>query len=307
MTFKNKVSLAPMARITDIAFRSLCVDCGSQMSVSELTSCEGIIRGQNNSLKQIVKADNEDNFAIQLFGSHPDRMSKAASLVEKKCNIIDVNMGCPVTKITQQGAGCELTGNPKLASQIIKNISDAVSIPVSAKIRLGLTKPDKAIILSKELEKAGASFITIHGRTQAQGYSGKANWDLIKEVTKEVSIPIIGNGDITSPEIAKDRFDNFNVQGIAIGRGASGNPYLFTQINDFLKNGSYKELTNSKRALLFKKYLELANKHDISLLHQKLQAQHITKGLEGGSKTRLALNDAKNSDELFDVMKEILK
>lgn len=292
-----------MARITDVAFRSLCVDCGCDMTVSELTSCEGIIRGQNNSLKQLVKADNENNFAIQLFGGNPDSMSKAACLVEKQCDIIDINMGCPVNKIMGVGGGCELTANPKTAAQIVKQIVDVVSIPVSAKIRLGIDKPDKAVEVSKTIENAGASFITIHGRTQAQGYSGKANWDLINQVTREVSIPIIGNGDISSPQIAKDRLDNFNVKGIAVGRAASGNPYLFTQIKDFLTKGNYEELTNEKKLLLFKKYLTAANKNNISLLHQKLQAQHITKGLIGGSRTRLQLNDAKTSDELFDVIK----
>ncbi|MBN1175418.1 tRNA-dihydrouridine synthase family protein [Candidatus Woesearchaeota archaeon] len=306
MAFKYKVNLAPMARITDVAFRSLCVENGADMTVSELTSAEGLIRHQENSWKQIIKASNENNFAIQLFGSKPDSMTKAASLVESKCNIIDVNMGCPVTKVMDVGAGCELTGNPKLAGEIVREIVDSVSIPVSAKIRLGIDKPDKALVVSKELEKAGASFITIHGRTQKQGYSGLADWEVIKNVAKEVSIPIIGNGDINSPEIAKQRLDKDYISGVAIGRGASGNPYLFSQVKDFLSNGNYEPLTNQKRSVLFKRYLELAKEYDIPFLHQKLQAQHVTKGIEGGSKARLMLNDAKNQEELFDAINSVL-
>lgn len=298
MSFKNQVSLAPMAKITDVAFRSLCVKSGVDMTVSELTSCEGIVRNQENSLKQLTRADNENNYAIQLFGGDPKTMSEAAFLVEKKCNIIDINMGCPVSKVMDNGGGCQLTGQPLLAKEIASSIIDSVSIPVSAKIRLGINKPDKAQIIAKELENAGVSFITIHGRTQAQKYSGQADWNIIKQVANSVSIPVIGNGDISSPEIAKDRLDNFDVKGIAIGRGASGNPYLFTQIKDFLKNGNYDSLDTSKRIYLFNEYIKLAKKYDISFIHQKIQAQHITRGLEGSAKIRLALNDAKNSEEL---------
>lgn len=291
-----------MARITDVAFRSLCVDSGCKMTVSELTSCEGIIRGQDNSLKQLVRADNEKNFSIQLFGGNPDSMGKAASLIENKCEVIDINMGCPVNKIMGVGGGCELTGNPETAGKIVKSIVKNVSIPVSAKIRLGLDKPDKALAVAKVIEDNGASFITIHGRTQAQGYSGKADWNLIKQVANSVSIPIIGNGDITSPKIAKNRLDNFNINGVAIGRGASGNPYLFTQVNDFLTTGKYKELTNDIRLNLFKKYLELAKEHNISFLHQKVQSQHVTKGMQDSAKIRFKLNAAKTPSELLQAV-----
>ena len=306
MSFKYEVNLAPMARITDIAFRSLCVENGADMTVSELTSAEGLIRNQKNSLSQIERAKNENNFAIQLFGSNVKSMSKAAEFVENKCDIIDVNMGCPVEKVMKIGAGSSLVENPELAGNIIRGIVDSTNKPVSAKIRLGITKPDKAIKLSKTLENAGVSFITIHGRTQVQQYRGLADWNSIKEVAKNVSIPIIGNGDINSPEIAKQRLTEENISGIAIGRAISGNPFLFKQIKDFLKTGTYDGLTNERRVILFDKYLKLAKKYEISFLHQKVQAQHVTKGLEGGSKARLLLNDAKTSEELLSAVKTVL-
>lgn len=306
MDFKNFVSLAPMAGITDIAFRSLCVNAGAKMTVSELTSAEGIIRNQENSFKQLERSDNENNFAIQLFGHDSNSMSKAAAMVEKQCNIIDVNMGCPVRKVMNTGAGCSLLNNPKQAANIIKSIVDSTSIPISFKIRLGINKPNKAVALAKACEKAGASFVTVHGRTQTQMYGGVANWNAIKEVADAVSIPVIGNGDVNSPEIAKKRINEDNIAGVAIGRASSGNPYLFTQINDFLNKGQYKPLTNQIRLKLFKEYLDLAKKYNIPFLNQKLQAQHVTKGNHGASKIRLLLNNTKTPSELLETIKIIL-
>jgi nifR3 family TIM-barrel protein len=289
-----------MARITDAAFRSLCRTYGAGMTVTELINAKGLLQHPERVEKHCQRAENEDNFAVQLFGAEPKDMAKAAKLVEPYCDFIDINLGCPAYKICRVGAGSELLRNPKAIGNLVQEMRSAVNIPITVKTRTGIN--DSLITIQEvlhEVEDAGASLLSIHGRTRDQGYSGNANWDIIKQVKQEARIPIVGNGDITSPETAKEKLQYSGVDYASIGRAASGNPYLFKQINDFLETGSYKELSSSQRLAIFQKYLELSRSFDTKFLLQKIQAQHFTKGLVGGSVMREQISRARTSEELL--------
>lgn len=310
MRFKSKVFLAPMAGITDIAFRELCVEYGAGLTVTELISCKAILQNNKKTL-DMLKKGKEKPFAIQLFGSEIEDFVEASKIIEPLCDIIDINMGCPANKVIKTGAGSALLSNPKKCGEIVKAISEVVKKPISVKIRLGLDENNyTAIDVAKECEKNGASFITIHGRFTSQQYGGKADWNKIKEIKKSIKIPVVGNGDITAlseSEIKSAVGFLSEIDFITIGRGASGNPFIFKQINNFLKTGKFEEITLQERKNSFNRYLELAKKHTIPFLHQKLQAQHWIKGIPGAPKARDKISFAKTQDELKKIVEEIFK
>ncbi|MGE0793114.1 MAG: tRNA dihydrouridine synthase DusB [Candidatus Woesearchaeota archaeon] len=304
MKFNLKVFLAPMAGITDIAFRELCVEYGAGLTCTELISCKAILQNNKKTL-DMLKREKEKPFSIQLFGSEIEDFVKAAKIVEPLCDIIDINMGCPAQKVMKTGAGSALLDNPDKCAEIVKAIKKVVKKPVSIKIRLGVKK-FTALDVAKKCEKAGVDLITIHGRYTYQGYSGKADWEKIKEIANSVKIPVVGNGDVKSVQEAVKRFSESSVDYIAIGRGASGNPFIFKQINDYLKTGKYKEVTIQERKKAFSKYLELAEKYEIPFIHQKLQAQHFIKGISGATKAREKISFAKTQKDLKEIVKEIM-
>jgi tRNA-dihydrouridine synthase B len=307
MKFKTKVFLAPMAGITDIAFRELCVEYGAGLTCTELLSCKAILQNNKKTL-EMFKRGNEKPFSIQLFGSEIEDFVQASKIIEPYCEIIDINMGCPAKKVMKIGAGSSLLLNPKKCGEIIKEIKRVVKIPVSAKIRLGVDEEHyTGLEVAKECQNAGAEFITIHGRYASQGYSGKADWEKIKEIKQALTIPVVGNGDVTDVQNAEYRLTESGVDFIAIGRGASGNPFIFKQINDVLKTGKYSELTLAERNKAFQRYLDLAQKHKIPFLHQKLQAQHFIKGVCGAPKARDKISSTKTQEELKQIVEELLK
>ena len=303
MDFKSKVFLAPMAGITDVAFRELCSEYGAGMTVTELISCKAILQNNKKTL-EMLRRGKEDCFSIQLFGSDVEDFVAAAKIVEPLCDVIDINMGCPAPKVAKTGSGSGLLDDPVKCGLIVSEIKKVVSIPVSVKIRLGVTN-FTALEVAKECEKAGVDFITVHGRYASQGYSGKADWDKIKEIKDSVEVHVVGNGDVTGVGVAVSRLSE--VQYVSIGRVASGNPYIFKQINDFLENGKFKEITSSERKKSFERYLELAEKYSIPFLHQKIQAQHWIKGLENSAKARDKISLAKNSKDLKDIVGKIIQ
>jgi tRNA-dihydrouridine synthase B len=311
--FSSRAFLAPMAGVSDPALRLQCKKMGAGLVVTEFTNIHSII-AKESQLKERMKtiqefiefSDEERPLSIQLFGSDLTALEKAAKIVEPYFDIIDYNMGCPAPHITQQMAGGALLQEVNLTQQIFSTLVNAVKKPVTLKIRSGVTDASKFLFrdIAEIAEDEGIEMITFHPRTVSQGYSGTADWDLIKELKEISSIPIVGNGDITTPEDAKTMIDNTNCDYVMIGRGAMGNPFLFEQINDYLKTNSYKEYSFKDRLDSFFEYLHLTNQYKIKFANIKGQAMRFTKGMEGGSKLRSKITISKNIEELEKIMKD---
>lgn len=235
---KGMAALAPMAGVTDRAFRELCVAFGASYVVGEMVSAKGISFNSERSKELMLLSENERPAAVQLFGSEPQTVAAAAvTAMEYKPDIIDINMGCPAPKISGNGAGSALMKNPDLCGKIVEAVCKAVDVPITVKFRKGWDdKSVNAVEVAKICEQAGASAITVHGRTREQFYSGKADLDIIAEVKKAVNIPVIGNGDITNANDAAQMLEKTNCDMVMIGRGALGNPWIFREINAWLND-----------------------------------------------------------------------
>ena len=311
--FSSRAFLAPMAGVSDPALRLQCKKMGAGLVVTEFTNIHSIIAKESH-LKERMKtiqefieySDDERPLSIQLFGSNLSALEKAAKIVEPYFDIIDYNMGCPAPHITQQMAGGALLQEVNLTQQIFNTLVNAVKKPVTLKIRSGVTDASKFLFrdIAEIAEDEGIQMITLHPRTVSQGYSGVADWDLIKELKEISSIPIVGNGDITTPEDAKSMIDHTNCDYVMVGRGAMGNPFLFEQINDYLKTNSYKEYTFKDRLDSFFDYLHLTNQYKIKFANIKGQAMRFTKGMKGGSKLRSKITLSKNIEELEKIMND---
>lgn len=304
MNFPSKVFLAPMAGITDVAFRDLAARCGAGLTTTELVSAQGLIQHNEQSQALIRRGDQEKNFAVQLFGSDPTLMAKATQTAQQNADYIDINAGCPVTKVVKTGAGSGLLTNFPRMSDILDAVLKVADVPVTVKMRLGMSNTKPALDFATLCEEKGVALLTVHGRTRDQMYGGKADWDTIQHIAQTVSIPVVGNGDITNAHIAKERL--LITPHVSIGRGASGNPYLFTQCNDLLTKGSFSPHSFARQFDLFKDYLELAKQYETHFMHQLLQAQHFFKGIEGAAKFRLAVNSARSQEELLMRIEELV-
>ncbi|MBI1663598.1 MAG: tRNA dihydrouridine synthase DusB [Nitrosopumilus sp.] len=311
--FSSRAFLAPMAGVSDPALRLQCKKMGAGLVVTEFTSIHSII-AKEKQLKENMKtiqefiefSEQEHPISVQLFGSDLFALEKAATIVEPYFDIIDYNMGCPAPHITQQMAGGALLQEANLTQQIFKTLVTAVKKPVTLKIRSGVTEASKFLFrdIAEIAEDEGIQMITFHPRTVSQGYSGNADWKLIKELKEISNIPIVGNGDISTPEDAKAMLDETNCDYVMIGRGAMGNPFLFEQINDYLKTNSYKEYSFKDRLDSFFDYLHLTNQYKIKFSNIKSQAMRFTKGMKGGSKLRSKITFSKNLEDLEKVMNE---
>lgn len=299
---KGKAILAPMAGITDVAFRTLCKKYGAALTISEMISAEALVRNSKKTLKLLEKDKSEKPFVIQLFGNNPDILAKAAKLVEPHCDIIDINMGCPAEKIVKQGAGSALLLEPVKVRKIVREVNESVNVPVTVKLRIGIQGRDVAVKIAKVCEKAGASAICIHGRTREQGYSGKAEWKVIKKVKAAVSIPVVGNGDVKKPEDAKRMMEQTGCDYFMVGRAARGNPFIFKQINDYLNMDKYDEVSVGDKLKIFLEYALIAHDHKLSFVSIKTHAPYFTKGIEGGSLLRNRMMRAKSFKELKSVL-----
>jgi nifR3 family TIM-barrel protein len=291
--FSSRAFLAPMAGVSDPALRLQCKQMGAGLVVTEFTNIHSIV-AKEKQLKEnmqtiqefIEYSELERPLSVQLFGSELFALEKAAKIVEPYFDMIDYNMGCPAPHITQQMAGGALLQEVNLTQQIFSTLVNAVKKPVTLKIRSGVTNTSKFLFreIAEIAEDEGIQMITLHPRTVSQGYSGNADWKMIKELKEISNIPIVGNGDITTPEGAKAMIDETDCDYIMIGRGAMGNPFLFEQINDYLKTNSYKEYSFKDRLDSFFDYLHLTSQYKIKFSNIKSQAMRFTKGMKGGSK-----------------------
>lgn len=239
----NQLILAPMAGVTDLPFRLLCREQGAGLVCMEMISAKAI-SFRNRNTEKLMQIDPEENpVSLQLFGSDPDIISEIARQIEEcPFDILDINMGCPVPKIVKNGEGSALMKNPKLIEQIVRQTVKATKKPVTIKIRKGFDDDQiNAVEIAKIAEEAGAAAVTVHGRTREQYYSGQADWEIIRKVKEAVTIPVIGNGDVDSPKKAKALLEETGCDGIMIGRGARGNPWIFREIESYLKTGILPE------------------------------------------------------------------
>ncbi len=312
LKFSSKAFLAPMAGVSDPALRLQCKRMGAGLVVTEFTSIHSIIAKQRQ-LKEDMKtiqefieySEEERPISVQLFGSDLAALEKAAKIVEPYFDIIDYNMGCPAPHITQQMAGGALLQEVNLTQQIFSTLVNAVKKPVTLKIRSGVTDASRFLFrdIAEIAEDEGVQMITFHPRTVSQGYSGNADWNLIKELKEISGLPIVGNGDVTTPEEAKAMLDETGCDYVMIGRGAMGNPFLFEQINDYLKTDSYHEYSSKDRLDSFFEYLHLTSRYNIRFANIKGQAMRFTKGMRGGSDLRAKITLSKNLSELEQVMR----
>ena len=231
LTFDSPLSLAPLAGYSDLPFRLLCKAYGAGYCVSEMISCHGLVYMQKNTLRMLDSVVEEKPVSFQLFGADPDVMADAAEILTSfSPDMIDINMGCPVRKVTKRGAGAALMSTPGIAEDIVKKVVSRTAVPITVKIRAGAdTKNINAVSIARMAENAGAAAITVHGRTWSQGFSGFADRNIIAEVKRSVSVPVIGNGDIASYSDGLDMMAETGCDGVMIGRGAMGNPWVFSK------------------------------------------------------------------------------
>lgn len=305
----NNLILAPMAGVTDLPFRLLCKEQGCGLLYSEMVSAKAILYNNKNTLELLKVEEKEYPIALQLFGSEPETMAEAAKRLEEgSFDFFDINMGCPVPKVVNNNEGSALMKNPKLAGEIVEAMVKAVKKPVTVKFRAGFTKETiNAVSFAKVMEASGASAIAVHGRTREQYYSGQANWDIIRQVKEAVSIPVIGNGDVNSGKSAKALLDETGCDGIMIGRGVRGNPWLFSQINHYFKNGEEKEkptLEEVKEMILKHGKLQLKYKGEYTGIRE--MRKHIA-WYTAGYPHSAALRSKVNSIETMESLLELLE
>ncbi len=304
---KSKTLLAPMHNITNIAFRLMCKKYGAGLVSTELLSANAVSRKNKTVMKLAQTNKKEKPNTAQIFGQNTENLVKSAKIFEKKFDIIDINFGCPSKKIIAQGSGGALLKRKNKIAEIVKEVNSSVNIPISVKIRAGWGK-NQAVEISKICEKNGASAIIVHARTVEQGYSGKAKWDIIKEVKEVVKIPVIGNGDVWNGEDAKKMLKQTNCDYIMIGRAAIGNPFIFKEINEYLKTKKIIQQTTEEKIKDYFEYIKLAKKYKcFSLKDSKWKAQEFTKGLFGSTNLRRKLNKSKTWEEIKEYMKEFGK
>jgi tRNA-dihydrouridine synthase B len=307
---KGKIFLSPMAGYTDVAFRILCKRYGAALVMTELISSNTLINADLSSIKQIKTSKEEKPLAFQLFGSDANLLLKASKIIEHKCELININMGCPAAAIIQQGSGSALLKNPKLIGNIVKQLSTNLSIPVTIKIRAGVSKEKiNAVEIAKIAEQNGCSAVCIHPRTQKQGYNGDADWNIIKQIKEAVSIPVIGNGNVIDELSAKSMFDKTGCDFIMIGRAALGNPIIFQRINNYLDNGIIKKTSQeeilTEKITLFREYYQLSQKFELPFISLKEHSVAFLSGFPKASFHRGNINKIKNEFKLMEYIDSI--
>ena len=299
----NNILLAPMAGITDLSFRILCRENGAGLVCTEMASSRAISYNDEKTKKLLNTKGEKRPIAVQIFGSDVESMKKCAEYVNDIADIIDVNMGCPAPKVVKNGDGSKLLLNLDLVEEIVKGVVETSKHPVTVKIRKGWDENNVvAVEAAKRIEKAGASMITIHGRTRAEYYSGKVDLDIIKKVKDAVNIPVIGNGDIKSPEDAEEIFKNTNVDGIMIGRASIGNPWIFKEIIHYLQTGKKLEEVSNKeklKTILWHINMEVQEKGEkVAIREMRKHIAWYVKGLKDATIIREKINKIETEQEL---------
>ena len=312
---KNQVVLAPMAGICNNAYRTIIKEMGCGLIVAEMVSDKALMYDSTKTKEMLYMTEEERPISQQIFGSDKESFIIAAKYIEENMHpdIIDINMGCPVPKVALRAqAGSALLKDPDKVYEIVKAVVDTVSVPVTVKIRSGWDdKSINAVDIAKVIEKAGASAIAVHPRTRAQGYSGKANWDIIRQVKESVSIPVIGNGDITSCYDAKRMIDETGCDAVMIGRGVLGNPWLIKECVDYLDNGIIpREITIKEKIDMIKRHLDnlLETKpYKVAILEIRTHAAYYLKGLPKGKELKVEIFKTSNKEEILHLLDNYLQ
>lgn len=309
---ERAVMLAPMEDVTDVGFRLQCKQFGADMVYSEFVSADALIRNIDKTMQKLRVLEEERPVVIQIYGRDVASMVEAAKIVEEaKPDIIDINFGCPVKRVAGKGAGAGMLQNIPLMLEITRSVVDAVKLPVTVKTRLGWDHEHRIIVdLAEQLQDCGIQALAIHGRTRSQMYNGEADWSLIRDVKNNtrIHIPIIGNGDVTSAEIARQRFDETGVDAIMIGRATFGRPWIFREVKHLLQTGSplptmpVSECVDALKHQVRGSVDRIGEYRGILHIRRHLAATPIFKGIPNFRDTRIAMLRAETVDELFDII-----
>ncbi len=305
---ENRYILGPMAGVTDLPFRLLCREQGAGLLCMEMVSAKAIYYNNRNTESLLEIHPDERPVSLQLFGSDPKIMSEMAKRIEERpFAILDVNMGCPVPKVVKNGEGSALMKNPKLVYEIVSALVKAIDKPVTVKIRKGFDDDHvNAVEIAKIIEEAGAAAVAVHGRTREQYYSGKADWNIIRQVKEAVSIPVIGNGDVTSPQKADELVRQTGCDGVMIARGAQGNPWIFLELTQWEETGELPlrpDKDEIRKMMLRHARLQLEYKGEFSGIRE--MRKHVawyTKGLKGAARLREKVNAVESLEELENLL-----
>lgn len=310
---ENEVFLSPMAGVTDLPFRTICKEKGCGMLYTEMINAKALCYDDENTKKMLKMEKDEHPVAVQIFGSDPEFMGKAASIMNRYPNeILDINMGCPAPKVVKNGDGSALMRNPKLAAEVLSAVVKNSEKPVTLKIRKGWDDDCiNAVEIAKIAEECGISALAIHGRTREQFYSGKADWDIISEIKQAINIPVIGNGDVFEVQDAVNMLEKTKCDAIMIGRGSQGNPWIFKRINHYMKTGEVlPEPTLEEKITTAIRHMNLAVAEHGDYVAVREMRKHIgwyLKGLKNSAKYRDQINKITDYKEVIVMLEEYMQ